>query len=57
MNGVLFVGGFVMVLFVFYLWLGFNKRRVGLDGLDWDDGSDAWMFVMVDVSENVMVIE
>ena len=36
-NGALLAGGLATALFAFHLWLGFNKRRVGLDGLDWDD--------------------
>ena len=36
-NAVLLVGGLATALFAFHLWLGFNKRRAGLDADD-----DAW---------------
>jgi len=56
-NGALLAGGLATALFAFHLWLGFNKRRVGLDGLDWDDGPDARTPATVDVSENATAIE
>ena len=36
-NAALLAGGLATALFAFHLWLGFNKRRVGLDGLDWTE--------------------
>jgi hypothetical protein len=57
-NGVLLAGGLATALFAFHLWLGFNKRRVGLlDGVDWDDGANARTPATVDVRANATAIE
>lgn len=36
-NAGLLAAGLATALFAFHLWLGFNKRRAGMDALDWDE--------------------
>ncbi len=56
-NAALLAGGLATALFAFHLWLGFNKRRVGLDGLDWtDDENLAPAPNLVPVSANATVM-
>jgi len=50
-------GGLATALFAFHLWLGFNKRRVGLDALDWsDDDNRAPAPNLAPVSANATVM-